>query len=359
MEKRICFIIFVWSIFTLNGVLGAPSIVTSTTTEPTTDKLDDTDLVASVDKVDSDFNSETNNLDEMSRRSDLEQEIENSPRINSRVAKLIEYPVNTVESNSDINPTLTPIYNSNMPSRQDKMMGYFGYYPQPTLTPLGAYPSMSPYFQQEYLDYASSINEEEDIMSRANRRRPQSSNSIENSPIFYIRLPPTPYMFVPGFGYISNPPSITPLTTFAPNPQQHIPSYNPQSLQNPYAQQPNPYSHQPNPYVQPINPFINLPLNFVSNGKPTNVYQWNGAPAGYQPQPNPYQLGYPMQGMQQMQSRPQQRPHYKPKPSYLQDSKIHHLKGQYLFNGRPEEVFLLQQNSYNSLGYTNPMRHYY
>lgn len=370
METRITFILLVWSSLLFNGILSAPStinavestestIVSTTTTiatPPTTDKPD-SKLLASIEEVQKNFVSESSKNEDV-RRSDYEQIRKmHVPQVLNRAAKVFQYPGNRVDLNAD---TSNPMARH----RQDKMLGYFGYYPPMPLAQLGMYPQASPFFPQEYFgDYSSGLNDEDDIMSRANRRRPPQSNSIENSPIYYIRLPPTPYMFVPGYGYISNPPTITPMNAFAqtsPALPQHMPPYGQQSMPNPYAQQPNPYVPQSNPYapqLNQINPFINLPLNFVANGKPTNVYQWSGAPAGYQPQPNPYQLGYQVPTMQPMQPRPQ-RP-YKPKPSYLQDSKIHHLKGQYLFNGRPDEVFLLQQNSYNSLGYTNPMRHYY
>lgn len=371
METRITFLLLVWSLLVFNGAFSAPSTVTETDSTTTTIQPD-SELVASIDEVQNKFISgETSKDDALHRRSDSEEKKSPVVHLLNRAAKVFHYPAKTVDLNAGNNHLQNPMIHH----RQDKMLGYFGYYPQQPVAPLGVYPSVAPYFPQDYFgEYSSGLNEDEDIMSRANRRRPPQSNSIENSPIYYIRLPPTPYMFVPGYGYISNPPTITPMSAFAstsPAISQHIPQYGQQSMTNPfaqqpspYAQQPNPYANQPNPYVPQsnpyapqINPFINLPLNFVSNGKPTNVYQWSGAPAGYQPQPNPYQLGYPMQSMQPMQPRPQ-RP-YKPKPSYLQDSKIHHLKGQYMFNGRPDEVFLLQQNSYNSLGYTNPMRHYY
>lgn len=186
---------------------------------------------------------------------------------------------------------------------------------------------------------------EEDIFSRANRRRPsgKGNNGNRNSPIFYIRLPPTPYMFIRGLGYISNPPTIQPLPT-------PVPSFNP--YQNPYQ---NPYMPMPaaNPYMQQPaqNPFINVPVNYMSNAKPVGVYQYQ--PGYHQPG---HQHGpavpprFPINGFGPNQVTP-----VRQRPSYGQasgagvgngynnpDSKITHLKGPFIFNGRPEDIYLLQ-----------------
>lgn len=180
---------------------------------------------------------------------------------------------------------------------------------------------------------------EEDIFSRANRRRPGAAGkggNNRNSPIFYIRLPPTPYMFIRGLGYISNPPTITPLPT-------PVPSFGyPSPYQNPYMSMP-----AANPYMQPSNPFINMPLNFMSNAKPVGVYQ-------YQSQPPPT-MRFPMNvnGYGQNQVAPlRQRPPFGMGPTSSNgggnsgynnpDSKITHLKGPFIFNGRPEDIYLLQ-----------------
>ncbi|CRK94924.1 CLUMA_CG008415, isoform A [Clunio marinus] len=49
-----------------------------------------------------------------------------------------------------------------------------------------------------------------------------------------------------------------------------------------------------------------------------------------------------------------QRPYNTQRPvnPFIQESKVTNLKGPFLFNGRPEEIFLLQ-NTFNPL-YTNP-----
>lgn len=92
---------------------------------------------------------------------------------------------------------------------------YSSYYQQPPYMPPTYYPPYYPTGTEsmensqntdEYTpddDYEGDENEldETDDGSRANTKRRPSNK--QNSPIFYIRLPPTPYMFVPGMGYIS------------------------------------------------------------------------------------------------------------------------------------------------------------
>lgn len=93
------------------------------------------------------------------------------------------------------------------------------------------------------------------------------------------------------------------------------------------------YMSQPPP--NPMSQFVNIPVNFVSNGKPNGVYQWTGGmdiPTAAPP-PKP------------TTPKPKPRPVKKPmKP----DSTIHRLPGQFTFNGRPEDIFVLR-DSYNSL----------
>lgn len=116
-------------------------------------------------------------------------------------------------------------------TRNDKMLDYYRYFAPSAATPypMPFYnPFYNPYYQQQYLpayyppyfptgaeqidttqntdDYSSEdeftdANDVDDDGSRANTKRRPSNK--QNSPIFYIRLPPTPYMFVPGMGYIS------------------------------------------------------------------------------------------------------------------------------------------------------------
>lgn len=222
--------------------------------------------------------------------------------------------------------------------RNNKMLDYYGYYSGggfPSAYPAypGGYQAMYPspyqpyYSSEEYDDdyNSNSIDDEdEDAFSRANNRRKPGSGG-QNSPIFYIRLPPTPYMFVPGMGYISQPPTLQPIA-----PQYSLP----------------PPPPMPQAAVPGVSPFYNLPINFVSNGKPTGVYQWNGG-SSFGPQFPSY-------------LPPRPRPTYQrpPKP-YIQapqNSKVTHLKGQYLFNGRPEDIYLLP-NAHYTAPYSSPYAH--
>lgn len=222
--------------------------------------------------------------------------------------------------------------------RNNKMLDYFGGYyaaypsSYPGTYPAG-YPAMyaSPY--PPYLgggdeyddDYnGNAIDDEDDAFSRANsRRKPGGAGggSGQNSPIFYIRLPPTPYMFVPGMGYISQPPSMQPIApqfSLPPPPQAAVPA---------------------------MSPFINLPINYVSNAKPSGIYQWNSG-SNFGPQFPSY-------------LPPRPRPTYqRPKP-YIQpqNSKITHLKGPYVFNGRPEDVYLLP-NPHFASPFNSPYHHH-
>lgn len=181
----------------------------------------------------------------------------------------------------------------------------------------------------------------DDLMARANRRRPggggvsASNSGQQNSPIFYIRLPPTPYMYVPGMGYISQPPTIRPMS------QQ----FAPQALPPPPPPPP-PQQHQQHIHPQhqsPLNPFINVPVSFLANGKPTNVYEWSPHAAATAAVGSPQYPSYlPARPLQ-----PHRPPGYRPisnkqQPAWAtSDSKITHLKGPYIFNGRPEEIFVL------------------
>lgn len=181
--------------------------------------------------------------------------------------------------------------------RQGKSLNYYDYVqPAEEFVDYGA---ADGYEDADGDDYALDYDQNDlgrTLPKRKKVRRPY------NSPIYYIRLPPQPYMFVPGFGYVSQPP------------------------QNPVQQ------------------FLNVPVSFVSNGKPANIYQWSGiqqfptpAPPAPIPRPQPPAMV--------------QRP--KPKP----DSTIHRLPGQFAFNGKPEDIFVLR-DSYNSL-YSDALQNFY
>uniref|UniRef100_A0A8D8VUY8 Uncharacterized protein n=2 Tax=Cacopsylla melanoneura TaxID=428564 RepID=A0A8D8VUY8_9HEMI len=272
-------------------------------------------------------------------------------------------------------------------------------------------------------------NTEDDMMSRA---RPLGNNKkkYENSPIYYIRIPPSPYVHVPGYGYVSETPSLKPppqVVQNDPSPnehtynQQNTNKYNHQQNTNQYNQpNTNQYTHQQNTnqynqqnYMQnqntyqepsqpnynnnnymsnlmgamsnymnfnpapatnsyyptyqnpltnlayqndqyspsgamypantfPLNtpsahnkyqnsPVYNLPLQFLANGKPTNIYTL----------PN------------EIQSTPM-----KPSKPTRPDSPIYHLdKGPYVFNGKPADVILLR-DAYNAL-YDDTINNFY
>lgn len=261
------------------------------------------DIQKSIEKVQQQYSdNNNNNNNKLDERIDNKNLIQNDNKIDSQSkSKSIDLSSDNLKSEESS-------------VRHNKMLEYFNYYPQ-IMT--AQYPQQNLYqsnfYGDDFADY-----EEDDNMSRGNRRRPGAN---QNSPIYYIRLPPTPYMFVPGMGYISQPPTIQPLASPFP---------------------------MPHPIRQvPINPFINLPINFITNGKPTNIYQWS-APAPPPPPPppmsqQPIDNSFGPQYPSYLPTRPN-RPTYRPKP-YLQDSKITHLKGPFVFNGRPEEVFVLQNQS--------------
>lgn len=185
--------------------------------------------------------------------------------------------------------------------REDKSFGFYDY-PVP------------PYFRASYVpdiafDQYGGSDDSNDILARTDPLdsiiRPKNTIApYPDSPIYYIRLPPTPYVFVPGLGYVSQPPP------------------------------------PPSPLSSQINPFINLPLDFIANGKPTNIYQWSGAPT-MEP------------AMTDRPSLPSY-PYPKPKP----DSSVNNLnKGPYIFNGRPSDIYLLR-DSVNAI-YSDALQNFY
>lgn len=167
--------------------------------------------------------------------------------------------------------------------RSPKSLQFFDYGPLPY--PYSAYAYADP-AATEYL-----IDENDFSRTVPNSRR---KNRPYDSPIYYIRLPPQPYMFVPGLGYMPQP------------PQNAIPE------------------------------FLNLPVDFVANGKPSTIYQWN---ANAQP------------------PKPPTPPTKPPKKQEPQQSTMYNVPGQFNFNGKPENVFVLR-DSYNSL-YGDALQNFY
>nr|XP_018902417.1 PREDICTED: uncharacterized protein LOC109033981 [Bemisia tabaci] len=181
-------------------------------------------------------------------------------------------------------------------------------------------------------NYAANYDAELAANDELSRARPTSIRGDSN--IYYIRLPPTPYMFVPGVGYVSQPPNL------------RLP-----------------------PVVQsePQSPIVNVPVNFVSNGKPTGIYTIeHDKPVWPKPMQNQWTTPAPAPqwGWQQNQSwqqRPTQndvRPAVIKPPKKPGDSDLYYLnKGPYKFNGRPTDIFLLR-NAYDSL-YSDTLQSFY
>ncbi|XP_070503780.1 uncharacterized protein [Chironomus tepperi] len=275
---------------------------------------------------DNNNNNNSNNDNNDSIKTENAESNSRMQKANKNADRMAEYMGDDVEDvNDDVDRRPSSVYDRRdeiigemRQHRQNKMFGYFSFnpfaYTVPPYTQSLYYP---PEFFDDFASYYGFNSDEEEIMSRQNpgsRRRPGTGN-FKNSPIYYIRLPPTPYMFVPGLGYISQPPTYTPMPPPPPT----------------------------------ISPFYNLPLDFISNGKPTNIYQWGSPAAQFTPQPQyvPQTPAY-----QPSYQRPQ-RPYQRPMNPYVQESKVTNLKGAFLFNGRPEEIYVLPPSSYNSI-YPDP-----
>lgn len=182
-----------------------------------------------------------------------------------------------------------PLQQSN--PRQSKNLGYLDYL-------------------QPDVDYNNLDIEPDSYMSLAlennplSRTVPSRKQQEFNSPIYYIRIPPQPYMFVQGLGYVSQP------------------------------------------VAPPVSQFLNLPVSFVSNGKPNSIYQWSGAFQGFD---NPTQAPTYSEYVKPKPQKPMKKP--------LKDSTIHKLPGSFGFNGKPEDIFVLR-DSYNSL-YSDVLQNVY
>ncbi|XP_062126620.1 uncharacterized protein LOC133839225 [Drosophila sulfurigaster albostrigata] len=232
-------------------------------------------------------------------------------------------------TNSPINPYESlPSGGAAIP--MPKMLPFIGF-AQPVLIPFPLYIAPDMF----YPSYPGANNDLEDVvMSRAaGERRPLSSHSSRNSPIYYVRLPPTPYMFVP--------------TNLAPSPFGS--SFSPL------------LTYQPMPTFSTFGSVFNLPVNFLANGKPSGIYQMNGAtneissfsqgiggnnfnvrpptPSNpYRPMPPSPSTGY---------GHAQQSFGLSTLPAPQQDSKLTSLKRPFVFNGRPDDIYILPNNIYN------------
>ncbi|KAK6643035.1 hypothetical protein RUM43_004538 [Polyplax serrata] len=179
--------------------------------------------------------------------------------------------------------------------RRGKSLALFPYYLPHELMPFG--PPAPGYYHTQNKDLDNPYTSE-----WLSRTEPFKRNTpLLDSPTYYIRLPPNPYAFVPGMGYVSRPPSLSDPEVFESN--------KPESP----TQSGNDLFHDP---------FYRLPINFVSNGKPTGVYQLENEPA--------------------------------PKP---ESNFVNLNKGPYVFNGKPSEIYLVAQ-IYNAL-YGDELNHFY
>ncbi|CAK1547333.1 unnamed protein product [Leptosia nina] len=270
---------------------------------------------------------------------------QSAPSRRSRDAKLPEETSTSRQSKLQEKFKETTTTEVTPTNRRNKALNLFGYFPSYLSSGLD-------YSEDDDDDVTFSVNDDnfdDDDLSRTipSRRRQQNKkkngngetfpndniNSLQydNSPIFYIRLPPTPYMFVPGLGYVSQPPSLGP----------PMPPMMPQGM-------------------GPQDPFINLPLDFVSNGKPTGVYQWSGAPQF--PQMSQMPMGPFSYGGPQPVMSPAPRPGYNSpsysKPKQPNNSKITNLKGPYVFNGKPSDSVYVLRDTYNSI-YSDALQNFY
>ncbi|KAH0945960.1 hypothetical protein HN011_009273 [Eciton burchellii] len=204
--------------------------------------------------------------------------------------------------------------------------------------PISHYPKMDkPAYEVNYNDNAGITTKD----------KLRESKKYQESDIFYIRLPPTPYMFVPGLGYISQPPTYS---TSALKPQLAL---IPQLLQLPHvrpAQPVQPVQFQlPSP--QSTNPLIKLPIDFVSNGKPTSVYQW-------QKKSNKKPVDSPIMNLDNLSTdfisngKPTSVHQWQTKlnPVKRPDDSLNSLDlGPYTFNGKLTSVYLLGSDDSSSM----------
>ncbi|XP_018784463.1 PREDICTED: uncharacterized protein LOC108966154 [Bactrocera latifrons] len=231
-----------------------------------------------------------------------------------------------------------------------RLMPFFSY-PQPVFIPFPMYFAPT---ELLYSGYAGpSGNEIEEPMPRAaNDHRAQSAHfdtapptgssaaTARNSQIYFMRFAPMPYMLMPGLSFASA--------------QSNLPAFQPYT-------------------VPAISPVLNIPLNFVANGKPTNIYQIGGTPNDFQSSanfnninpfgmrpPSPLSSAFAFVGTHRptaanIASSYSTNDAFGPSTSpqsalqaLQQDSKMTLLKRPFLFNGRPDEIYTLP-NNFNSL----------
>ncbi|XP_055852841.1 uncharacterized protein LOC129916745 [Episyrphus balteatus] len=169
--------------------------------------------------------------------------------------------------------------------------------------------SFSSMMDDDTVQFASPRQDFSDLFSSSSRASPRQDfsdllssssklQSVDNSPVYYVRLPPTPYMYTPGLGYISQP-------------SQSLTPYHGSSL----------------------NQFMSLPINFLSNGQPNGAYDFS--------MPELMSSAFPGKGFLR------QEPPVFGRKSFVEDSGFAtSLKGRFDFNGRPDSVYVLPESSY-------------
>ncbi|KAK7071518.1 hypothetical protein SK128_013300, partial [Halocaridina rubra] len=125
-----------------------------------------------------------------------------------------------------------------------------------------------------------------------NKVKETVSQPVTNSPIFYIRLPPAPYVYMPGLGYVS----------------------------------PNTNTFK----------FVRPDLDFVNNGRPSSIYHYKGSNTTTTPKPTTTTETTtitPSSTTTTTTEKPSE-PNKKP------NSNITWLPGPWVFNGRPSNIFI-------------------
>ncbi|XP_054725814.1 protein transport protein SEC31 [Anastrepha obliqua] len=239
------------------------------------------------------------------------------------------------------------------PLATPRLVPFFSY-PQPVLVPLPMYFAPTDLL---YPGYTGTNSEIDESMSRAvGDQRAESSHfdssptsgsstpTARNSQIFIMRFAPMPYMFMQGLGFSPAQPTLSAL--------------------------------QPYTALPTFSPILNIPLNFMVNGKPTSIYQIGSTPNDFPNSVqfnnvNPFGIRPPATSSQQFSLAAANRPtatdiansysshgsygaNTLPQPisnSLQQDSKMTLLKRPFFFNGRPDDIYTLP-NNFNSL-YSN------
>lgn len=253
---------------------------------------------------------------------------------------------------------------------------------------------------EDYMD-----NTDDEMMSRA---RPSGTHrkKYEDSPIYYIRIPPSPYVHVPGYGYVSESPSLKPPPQVVQNePPSKV---NNGGLYNQNYMQPNQNYQDPSSQpdymsslmgamsnFMPSQNYMNFnpapaPSNYFSNYQntmtnvpyqndqynpsgavyPANTFPLNSQYTGTGGSHNKYQnspiYNLPLQFLangkptsiytlpNEIQATP-----VKPSKPHRPDSPIYHLdKGPYVFNGKPSDIYMLR-NAYNDALYDETINNFY